>query len=104
MNRFECPHCSEPVYSVIDKYLAAKWIILKCRQCQKRACSTPLLLAPFYLLYLMDVINFGYLSYLLDSHVWLAAMVIGWLILDLFSIYLPLSALGPGKAAVQSQR
>ena len=47
------------------------------------------------MLYLWDVMLFGYLAYL-DKNVWyLLVMLVGWLILDAFSVYLPLCAMKP---------
>ena len=93
MKKFDCPHCHHASFSWWDKYLAAKWKILKCSHCGSRVCSAPMILAAFYLLYLADVINFSYLSLLLESNTWVVVAVIGWLILDLFSVYLPLRAM-----------
>ena len=50
------------------------------------------------MLYVWDVMLFGFLAYL-DHNLWyLLALVIGWVILDYFSLYFPLSAL-KSKAA-----
>ena len=93
MSQFNCPHCKEPVFSWRDKYLAAKWKILTCPRCDRRITSQPLILACFYLLYLADVIDLGMIAYLTDNLYYVVAMVVVWIILDLFSIYLPLAAL-----------
>jgi len=93
MSQFNCPHCKQPTFSWWDKYLAAKWKILKCPRCDKRSCSRPLLLAFFYVAYLVDVVDFGYLSYLYDSLIWVVVAMVGWIILDYFSTYLPLAAM-----------
>lgn len=93
MSRFKCPHCGEMEFSRWDKYLAAKWKILVCPHCGKRSCSNPLVLALFYLAYLVDVIDLGYLAYFQNSLAYIAAMMVGWIILDLFSLRLPLSAM-----------
>lgn len=94
MSSFNCPHCNQSAFSSWDKYLAAKWKILKCPHCEKRVCSAPLLLALFYLLYLADILNFGYLTFAFDNWAWGVAAIVGWVILDLFSVYLPLAAMG----------
>ena len=45
------------------------------------------------MLYVWDVLLFGYLAYF-DKNPWyILALVIGWLILDYFSFFLPLSAM-----------
>jgi len=98
MSQFNCPHCEQPAFSRWDKYLAAKWKILNCPLCDKRVCSQPLWLALFYLGYLIDVIDLSYLAYLERSLNYVVAMVVGWAILDFFSIYLPLAAMR-GKVA-----
>ena len=59
-------------------------------------------MAAMYFLYMWDVVLFGYLAYL-DSLWYLLAGLVGWLILDYFSLYIPLSAMrradsGPDKS------
>lgn len=93
MSEFNCPHCKKPAFSKRDKYFAAKWKILTCPHCHKRVSSQPVLLACYYLLYLADVIDMSFLAYLTGSLHYLTGMVVIWLILDGFSIYLPLAAL-----------
>lgn len=87
-----CPHCNAKTFSWWDKYRTGKWAILHCRECGGRVCAQPLVLAALYFFYVWDVVLFGYLAYL-DSLWYLAVMVAGWLILDYFSIYVPLAAL-----------
>jgi hypothetical protein len=77
----------------MDRYLAAKWKILHCPQCGERACAQPLLMIGLYFLYLWDIILFGALAFLDQSWIYLGVMIGGWLILDYFSLYLPLSPL-----------
>lgn len=45
------------------------------------------------MLYVWDVMLFGYLTYLTGNLWYLLALIVIWIILDIFSIYLPLSAL-----------
>jgi hypothetical protein len=87
-----CPHCKQKTFTWWDKYRAGKWALLRCGQCGGRACAQPIVLAAIYFLYVWDVMLFGYLAYL-DSLWYLLAMVVGWLILDYFTWYIPLSAL-----------
>lgn len=87
-----CPHCNAKTFSWWDKYRTGKWAILHCRECGGRVCAQPLVLAALYFFYVWDVVLFGYLAYL-DSLWYLAVMVAGWLILDYFSVYVPLTAL-----------
>lgn len=105
MHRFACPHCKKPAFSKRDKYLAAKWKILACPHCHKRVSSQPLLLACYYLLYFADVIDLGFLAYMMGSLHYITAMVAIWIVLDAFSIYLPLAALrDAGSERLQAGR
>jgi hypothetical protein len=103
MSRFNCPHCKQPAFSAWDKYLAAKWKILTCPHCERRVISLPLLLAAYYLLYLADVLDLSLIAYLAHNIWYLVAMVIFWVILDLFSLYLPLAALRPAAATQRKE-
>ena len=67
-------------------------MLLICPKCGGRVCAQPIILAVLYFLYIWDVMLFGYLAYL-DSLWYLAVMLTGWLILDYFAIYVPLSPL-----------
>ena len=80
-------------------------MLLKCPECGGRVCAQPIVLAALYFLYVWDVVLFGYLAYL-DSLWYLAVMVGGWLILDYFAIYVPLSPLRakPGPASSNSSK
>ena len=93
VNKLPCPSCRAPAFGWWDKYLAAKWKILTCPHCGARVCSQPLLLAFYYLLSLWDVLLFGYVAYLKSDPFYLGVMAAGWLLLDAFSLYLPLAAL-----------
>ncbi|HEC18663.1 MAG TPA: hypothetical protein ENI97_04905 [Gammaproteobacteria bacterium] len=89
-----CPHCAQKTFSWWDKYLAGKWVLLYCKECRGRVSAQPIVLAVLYFLYTWDVVLFGYLAYL-DSLWYLAVLAGGWLILDFFSLYVPLSPLRP---------
>lgn len=92
MAAIKCPHCQAKTFTWWDKYLAGKWAILYCPECGGRVCAQPLVMAAIYFFYMWDVVLFGYLAYL--ASLWyLAVMLGGWLILDYFSIYIPLAAL-----------
>lgn len=93
MSQFNCPNCKQPAFSIRDKYFAAKWKILVCPHCGRRISSQPMVLAGFYLLYLMDVIDLSGLALLTGNMYYLVAMAVIWVILDLFSIHLPLATL-----------
>lgn len=45
------------------------------------------------MLYVWDVMLFGYLFYLTGNWWYMLTLIIGWIILDIFSVYLPLSAM-----------
>lgn len=88
-----CPHCKENHISWKQKYQAAKWAIIDCPACNKRSCSQPFVLVVYTMLYVWDVLLFGYLYYLTQTTAYLIALIAGWLLLDIFSLYLPLSPL-----------
>lgn len=92
-----CPHCEENTFSWWDKYKAGKWKLLHCQKCNGRVCAQPIVLALLYFFYIWDVLLFGFLAYI-DSLWYLLVMVVGFLILDYFSVYVPLSPLRtPGR-------
>jgi len=97
MAAIPCPHCQQKTFSWRDKYRAGKWAILHCPACGGRACAHPVLIAVLYFLYVWDVMLFGFLAYL-DSPWYLAGMAIGWLILDYFSLYLPLAPMRKARS------
>ncbi|MEJ2181513.1 MAG: hypothetical protein P8Y28_14035 [Gammaproteobacteria bacterium] len=88
-----CPHCKQETISWWQKYKAAKWALVYCNNCGKRSCSQPFILVFYTLLYTWDLMLFGYLFYLTNNWWYLLTLVIIWLILDIFSVYLPLSAM-----------
>ena len=92
MASIACPHCGEKTFSWWDKYLLGKWAVLHCSGCAGRVCAQPIVLAALYFLYVWDVVLFGYLAYL-DSLWYLVVMLVGWIILDYFSVYVPLTPL-----------
>lgn len=92
MASIPCPHCKQKTFTWWDKYKASKWAILFCPECGGRVCAQPIVLFALYFLYVWDVVLFGFLAYL-DTAWYLAVMLVCWLILDYFSIYVPLSAL-----------
>jgi hypothetical protein len=101
MKEFACPHCKQQTFSKWDKYLAAKWKILTCSNCKRRVASQPIWLAAFYLLYLADVIDLSFMAYLSGNMLYLVAMVVVWIILDIISLYLPLVAMRDGGGKKQ---
>jgi len=101
MASISCPHCEQKTFSWWHKYLTGKWGVLQCQQCAGRVCAQPIVLAVLYFFYVWDVVLFGYLAYL-DSLWYLSALVVGWLILDYFSVYVPLTPLRAAGGAVSS--
>ena len=99
MSYLTCPHCKEQTISWWQKYKAAKWGLVYCAKCGKRSCSHPFILVAYTLAYTWDVMLFGYL-YFLTKNVWyLVTLIVVWIILDIFSVYLPLSAMKSKSAA-----
>ena len=92
MASIPCPHCKSKTFTWWDKYRTGKWVVLNCTECGGRVSAQPLVLAGLYFFYIWDVVLFGYLAYL-DSLWYLAVMLGGWLILDYFAIYVPLTPL-----------
>jgi len=104
MTSIPCPHCEQKTFSWWHKYRTGKWGILRCSQCTGRVCAQPIVLAVLYFAYVWDVVLFGYLAYL-DSLWYLLVMLVGWLILDYFSVYIPLTPLrSPGGAALSDKQ
>ena len=99
MTAFPCPHCTKPAISWQQKYKAAKWAIVYCKECGGKSCSYPYLLVAYTMLYVWDLMLFGALAYL-DQNLWyLLVMALFWVLLDVFSLYLPLSAMkNPSKS------
>lgn len=93
MSAQPCPHCKQATISWWQKYKAAKWSYIYCPNCQKKLCSHPYVLVAYTMFYVWDLMLFGYLFYLTGATWYLLAMVGCWLILDVFSLYLPLAAM-----------
>ncbi len=92
MASIPCPHCKANTFTWLDKYRTGKWMLLNCPECGGRVCAQPIVLAALTFLYVWDLMLFGYLAYL-DTLWYLAALLTGWLILDYFGLYIPLTAL-----------
>lgn len=99
---FECPHCNNKTISFMSKYLAGKWAVMKCGQCGKRSTAHPIPLLILYFFYVWDLVLFIYL-YLVTAKVsYLITMLVVWLILDLFSMYVPSARLKSTAAEQKS--
>lgn len=92
MASISCPHCNNKTFTWWDKYRTGKWFVLQCPQCQGRVCAQPIVLSLLYFLYVWDLMLFGYLGFIDTPWYWLWMVVI-WVILDYFSLYVPLAAL-----------
>ncbi len=103
MASIPCPHCEQNAFSWWDKYRSAKWAIMHCPSCGGRVCAQPIIMAALYFLYMWDVVLFGYLAYL-DSPWYLLAGLVGWLILDYFSLYIPLAPMRRGGSGPDQAR
>lgn len=95
MPMFRCPHCKNECISLRQKFLSGKWIDVICPGCGGRSCIYPALLVVLYFLYTWDVMLFGYLAVIKASVFYLSVLVIGWMILETCSLYLPLAAMKP---------
>ncbi|MFC1749688.1 hypothetical protein ACFL2V_12880 [Pseudomonadota bacterium] len=99
-----CPHCFLGRYGWWPKYRAAKWLTLSCSECGRRACSHPLPLALLYIFYLADVVNFGYLYVLQKDPLYLLAMFLVWIVLDVISLRMPLAAMRSANNISKEER
>ncbi len=99
MPMFECPHCNQSTVTLKQKLLAGKWVDIICLVCGGRSCVYPALLAVLYFFYTWDVMLFGYLTVHEMSVLYLGVMMGGWLLLELFSLSLPLVRMKPKSPA-----
>lgn len=90
MLKFECPHCNQPALTFKQKLLAGKWVDVICAHCGGRSCIYPTLLVVLYFFYTWDIMLFGYLTVYQKSVTYLGVMIGGWLLLEAFSMSLPL--------------
>ncbi len=95
MPMFECPHCNQPSLTLKQKLLTGKWADVICPRCGGRSCAYPILMAVLYFCYTWDVMLFGYLTVHETSVVYLCVMLGGWVLLELFSLSLPLARMKP---------
>ena len=93
MSQLPCPRCKEETITWWQKYKAAKWALIDCPKCGARICSHPFILVAYTMLYVWDLMLFGTLYYLKRDISFLIALVVFWIILDIFSLYLPISAM-----------
>ena len=91
MLMFECPHCKQSTLSLKQKLLAGKWSDVICPHCARRSCVYPSLLVVVYFFYTWDLMLFGYLTVHEKSVLYFSVMIGAWLMLELFSLSLPLA-------------
>ena len=93
MSHFVCPRCGEKTISLKDKFRAGKWLKIKCSNCGGDLCAQPLVLAVLYFALTWDIVLFGFLTIYDKNWVYGLTMIIGWLIIEYFISYVPLSKL-----------
>ena len=99
MSQLPCPHCKENGITWWQKYKAAKWALIYCSLCGGKSCSHPFPLVFYTMLYVWDLMLFGYLFYVTHSPAYLITLIVVWALLDAFSVYLPLAAMKSKTAA-----
>ncbi len=92
---FECPHCKQRTVTLKQKYLAEKWIDVYCSGCGGRSCMYPALVVVLWFFYTWDLMLFGYVAYEKVSIGYFIVMVVGWLLLDLVGLVIPLGRMRP---------
>ncbi|MDH5258436.1 MAG: Lar family restriction alleviation protein [Gammaproteobacteria bacterium] len=100
MENIECPHCSEATITLRQKLKAGKWATIFCPSCNARMCANPIVMALMYFALTWNFLFFGYMAVRESSIAYGITMIVGWLILELFIYYIPLSrmrALKPGN-------
>ena len=99
-----CPHCKKSTISLKKRYLATKWCSIYCDACSGRICTHPIVLAVLSFLYVWDVLLFGTLFFQTHDWVYIAALTVIWLILDYFSMYIPLAPMKPPENSKTPQK
>ena len=95
MSNIECPNCKQETITVKQKLLAGKWRDIYCSNCGSRFCAQPVVMALMYFAVTWDILFFGFMAIYESSIAYAVAMVIGWLILEFFIYYIPLTKLRP---------
>ncbi len=101
MENTECPRCGELTITLKDKLKAGKWLNITCSKCGGRMCANPVVMAIMYFVLSWNIFFFGFMALLEESWGYAIGMIIGWLILEFFIYYIPLSNLrahNPDKA------
>jgi len=93
MSRIECPACNKETITFKQKLLAGKWVDIYCSNCGARFCDLPIALALMHFAITWDILFFGYMAVRESSIAYAIAMIVGWLLLEFFIYYLPLTRL-----------
>lgn len=93
MENIACPRCGELTITPKDRIKTGKWLNTNCSNCGSRLCANPVVLALLYFVLLWDIFFFGFMAYHEKSWIWASVMLAGWLIMEFFIYYTPLSIL-----------
>lgn len=91
MENAECPQCSEKTITLMQKIKAGKWATIYCPSCNCRMCASPVMLAMMYFVLTWIFLFFGYLAVRESDISYALMMIVGWLIMEFFIYYIPLS-------------
>lgn len=95
MSKIECPRCKEETITIKQKVIANKWVDIYCSNCGGRYCANPILLALMSFVLTWVIIYFGFLAITQESVVFGTLFVVGWIIVEVFMYYIPLTGLKP---------
>ena len=101
MSNIECPSCNKETITFKQKLLAGKWVDIYCSSCGSRFCDQPIVLAIMHFIVTWNVLFFGYMAFHESSINYAAAAIIGWIILEFFIYYVPLTKLRPKQRPVE---
>lgn len=101
MENIECPHCSKQTITPGLKFRAGKWSTISCPDCNGRMCSNPTVLALIYFILTWVILFFGYLAIRESSMSYAIMMIAGWVIVEFFIFYVPLSRMRSLQPASQ---
>jgi len=93
MSNIECPSCNKETITFKQKILANKWVDIYCSNCGARFCAQPLILALMWFALTWNFIYFGYLTVREDGIVFPILFFSGWLLVETFMYYIPLTRL-----------
>lgn len=93
MPKTECPCCHKETITLKQKLLANKWVDIYCSECGARFCAQPIVLALMSFILTWNIIYFGYLIVKDKSPIWVILFFAGWVLIELFMYYIPLSRL-----------